>query len=141
MSNVQLTANAADTGIDDGVVVRIPADPRHLRIVRMVAATFASDSGYSIDDVDDVRMAADEICAAVLEQNIASPVTVTFRCEDGRLTMWAEAAMAGSAALLATPAMDELRSAILGAVADSFSTSTANGRVTATFTKVGAAST
>src|SRR5690606_28701071 len=91
MPHVQLTAEDASAGLDDGVVVHIPAHPRHLRIVRMVAATYASDAGYSIDDVDDVRMAADEVCAAVLEQQVIGPVTVTFRCSDGQLTMSAEA--------------------------------------------------
>lgn len=137
MPNVQVTTTPPATSVEDEVVVRIPADPRHLRIVRMVAATFASDAGYSIDEVDDVRMAADEVCASVLEQTVTGPVTVTLRRRQGHLSMQAEAPADSDTA----PALDELRAAILGAVADDFSSSATGGRVVAAFTKAGAAAT
>jgi serine/threonine-protein kinase RsbW len=139
VTRLQLVPDGTTTDVDDEVMVRIPADPRHLRIVRMVAATFASDAGYSIDDVDDVRMAADEVCASVLEQAMAGPVIVTFQCRDRRLTMTAEATVHDAAMVPAR--LDELRTAILGAVADDYTFAQATGRVRATFTTAGTATT
>ena len=37
------------------------ASPASLRVVRMVAATLVADDGFDIDEVDDVRMAVDEL--------------------------------------------------------------------------------
>ena len=49
------------------VTLEVPADARYLRVVRLVASAYAADAGFDIDDVEDVRVAADELCAGALE--------------------------------------------------------------------------
>lgn len=49
------------TGVDEAsVTLTIPPDPAHVRLVRLVVASCASDLGYSYEGVEDLRIAADE---------------------------------------------------------------------------------
>lgn len=122
------------TDLDDvrptDVVLQVPSVAASLRVVRMVAATLVADDGFDVDEVDDVRMAVDELCAAVIETEPASPVRLRFRLEDHRLDVLIDAERASSAATV-----DELRAAVLGAVTDEYSMAGADGRSIASFTK------
>jgi serine/threonine-protein kinase RsbW len=44
----------------------IPASARFLRLARLTAAGLAGDLGYRVDAIEDLRVAADELCAAVI---------------------------------------------------------------------------
>ncbi|ERI04135.1 ATP-binding protein [Atopobium sp. oral taxon 810] len=46
--------------MQDLVSLNVPAEPNYARSVRMLAATLAVSCGMSVDDVEDVRMAAEE---------------------------------------------------------------------------------
>ncbi|WP_367270383.1 ATP-binding protein [uncultured Olegusella sp.] len=46
--------------MQDRVRLNVPAEPHYARSVRMLAATLAVSCGMSVDDVEDVRMAAEE---------------------------------------------------------------------------------
>ena len=41
-------------------VLEVPPLPRYARVVRMTAANLAVIAGMNVDEVDDVRMAAEE---------------------------------------------------------------------------------
>ena len=45
----------------DQVVVKIPASPAYLHIVRLIAAGLASRLTFTIDDIEDLKMAVDEL--------------------------------------------------------------------------------
>jgi serine/threonine-protein kinase RsbW len=47
----------------DIVTVRIPAHPQYLQIVRLISAGLASRLGFTIDDIDDLKIAVDELAA------------------------------------------------------------------------------
>ena len=113
------------------VVLQVPASPASLRVVRMVAATIVADDGFDIDEVDDVRMAVDELCAAVIETSPTSSVRVRFRLEAHRLDVRIDAEHSTPAAA----PIDEMRAAVLGAVTDQFSTTVEDGRSVAAFAK------
>jgi hypothetical protein len=58
----------------------IPASARFLRLARLTAAGLAGDLGYRVDAIEDLRVAADELCAAVI--NGARPgdeLVLTYR--------------------------------------------------------------
>jgi len=58
----------------------IPASARFLRLARLTAAGLAGDLGYRVDAIEDLRVAADELCAAII--NGAAPGTelsLTYR--------------------------------------------------------------
>jgi anti-sigma regulatory factor (Ser/Thr protein kinase) len=134
-------STAADRDDGGGVVtLEVPAHSRYLRVVRLVASACAADAGFDIDDVEDVRVAADELCAGALELAPLGTIVLTFETADGELTMHGTAALAaqGQEAAHETEAVD-LRAAILGVVADSHSFSVSrrpgDAQVTISFTK------
>lgn len=44
------------------VELKIPADPRYVRVVRLTAAGVASALNFSVDDVEDIKLAVAEAC-------------------------------------------------------------------------------
>lgn len=58
----------SDNGASAGHVVRIviPAHNRFLRVARLTAAGIAGDLGFGLQDLDDVRVAVDELCAVII---------------------------------------------------------------------------
>jgi serine/threonine-protein kinase RsbW len=60
--------------VDDRETVELalPAHPRHLRLARLTASGFATDLGFSIDEIEDLRLAVDEACAVLIAH--ASPI-------------------------------------------------------------------
>jgi len=71
----------------DAVIrLSIPAQLRFLRIARLTAAGVAGDLGFGLQDVEDLRVAVDEMCAALIED--ADPDTdfeIAYRITDGAL--------------------------------------------------------
>lgn len=61
--------NAADHAAP-AVHLVIPATSRYLRLARLTAAGLAGDLGYQIDDIEDLRIAVDELCAAIIEDTV-----------------------------------------------------------------------
>jgi len=45
---------------------RIPAEPGFLRLARLTAAAVASRMGFTFDEVEDLRIAVDELCYFLL---------------------------------------------------------------------------
>ena len=49
------------------VEFRIPPDPAYVRIARLTAGDMGGRVGFSLDELDDVRLAVDEMCAFLLD--------------------------------------------------------------------------
>jgi serine/threonine-protein kinase RsbW len=49
------------------VRLTIPARSRYLRLARLTAAGIASDLGFSLQAIEDLRVAIDEVCALLIE--------------------------------------------------------------------------
>jgi len=58
----------------------VPPDSRYLSVLRTAAAGLAAHLAFTLDDIEDLRIAVDEACALLLEQ--ASP-NARLRCEFG----------------------------------------------------------
>lgn len=56
----------------------LPPDPELLRVVRLVASGLASLTALGLDDVEEIRVAADELVATLIRASGGGPVTVTF---------------------------------------------------------------
>ena len=66
------------------LTVRATSD--HLRILRLVTSTLAASVGLDVDQLDDLRIAVDELCSLLIEH--ATPdslLRLKLREEDGRL--------------------------------------------------------
>jgi len=60
------------------VRLEIPASPEFLRVARMMAAGVASRLGFTLDEVDDLRIAIDELCFCLVGRT-GRPGTVAIR--------------------------------------------------------------
>ena len=47
----------------DKVSIKIPALPAYLQVVRLIASGLASRLGFTIDDIEDLKIAVDELSA------------------------------------------------------------------------------
>ena len=55
-----------EVGARDTVVLRLPADGAYLAVLRTAAAGLASRLNFTLDDIEDLRIAVDEACAMLL---------------------------------------------------------------------------
>ena len=72
-----MTANGRTPG--DTVVLKLPAQGAYLSVLRTATASLASRLDFTIDDIEDLRIAVDEACAMLLAQAVAgADLTCTF---------------------------------------------------------------
>ena len=70
------------------VELRIPADSAYLAVLRTATAGLAARLDFTLDDIEDLRIAVDEACAMVLPQaRPDSDLTCTFDLDPTRLTV------------------------------------------------------
>jgi anti-sigma regulatory factor (Ser/Thr protein kinase) len=60
------------------VTLRFPAEPEYVGVARLTAASVAVRAGLSIDEVDDVRIAVDEMCFILIEGADAGGIVLRF---------------------------------------------------------------
>lgn len=68
-------------------VLEVPALARYARVVRMTAANLASIAGLCVDDVDDVRMAAEEAFVYACATGVRGTMRIVFELADHGLFM------------------------------------------------------
>lgn len=51
----------------DELCLLVPPHPQHLRAVRLVAAEAGGRAGFDVSELDDLRIAVDELCHALME--------------------------------------------------------------------------
>ncbi len=68
------------------VTIKIPASPAYLHVVRMTAAGLASRLGFTIDEIEDLKIAVDELCAYLTgAQGREGDLQVEFEVHEDRL--------------------------------------------------------
>ncbi len=74
------------------VVLSVPADSLYLSVVRTAAAGLGARLDFTLDDIEDLRIAVDEACALLLKQARAdSTVQVSFGLQPNALRVRASA--------------------------------------------------
>lgn len=102
---------------DDVVRLSFPARPGFLRLSRITVTTFGADLGFTVDELDDLRLAVDEAVHWLLrDENPADTVLLELRQIDHGIEL--RATRSGSA-LPDQPAGDLIH-AILGATLDRY---------------------
>ena len=106
-----------DERLEAGGDVRlvVPAAPEYLRLVRLTAAGLASRMGFTFDEVEDLRIAVDELCFLLVGDGDAVDRTMELRYSAGRdsITIEGVTPLDGPA-----PEPNELSRQILGAPVD-----------------------
>ncbi len=62
------TTSRPVTGVDADVELRLPADGAYASLLRTLAATLAARLDFTMDDIEDLRIAVSEAAAMVLDE-------------------------------------------------------------------------
>ena len=68
------------------VEFHIPGDPMYVRVARLVSGDMAERAGFSVDELDDVRLAVDELCAILIGVDRA-PLELTMQVQGAELVI------------------------------------------------------
>ena len=100
----------------DEVRLTMPANPQLLRVARLTAAGLAGRLGFSFDEIEDVKIAVDELCFTLVGSK-GRPGTLSLRyvLEADRLVIEGTGSADAGAA---DPTPTDLSSQILAAVVD-----------------------
>jgi len=86
MTNVAGADRLADPYARDVVVITLPADSAYLSVLRTATAGLAARLDFTIDEIEDLRIAVDEACAMLLPQAVTgADITCEFDLEDGAI--------------------------------------------------------
>jgi hypothetical protein len=98
----------------------VPATPEFLRLARVTATGLASRLGFSYDDVEDLRLAIDELCFALIgSKGREGSVTLRYAMPEGALEIEGSGRFAGVASGV-PPVLSELSQQILSALVDEY---------------------
>jgi serine/threonine-protein kinase RsbW len=121
------------TGGDVRLVV--PASPEYLRLVRLTAAGLASRLGFTFDEVEDLRIAVDELCFHLLgdgpdaldpgPSGDARTMDLTYSAGSDFIAITGTTGLTGQA-----PEPSELSEQILDALVDEHEVSGGDGIIT-----------
>jgi serine/threonine-protein kinase RsbW len=108
--------------VDDEVRLLIPAEPGFLRLARLTAAAVASRMGFTFDEVEDLRIAVDELCYFLLANHMrAGSITLVCTIGPEGLTVTGAGSWPGEAGNSTTPPLlPELSRRILESVVDEY---------------------
>lgn len=109
------------------VSLRIPADSAYLSILRTATAGLAARLDFTLDDIEDMRIAVDEACALLLPQaTLGSDLSCGFVVQPDSLTVEVTA----SSPQPREPARDGFAWTVLTALASQVDARTDDGAVT-----------
>ena len=107
------------------VELRIPADSAYVSVLRTTSAGLAARQDFTLDDIEDLRMAVGEACALVLpEADEGSDMTCRFYMDPGLLTV----VVAVSSSTASPPDQDGFAWQVLTTLAGDASASVEDGR-------------
>jgi hypothetical protein len=133
MSGEQNGLEERDEQLRTGGDVRlvVPAAPEYLRLVRLTAAGLASRLGFTFDEVEDLRIAVDELCFHLLgdpDDDIPPDdertMDLVYSAAADSITITGRTGLSG-----AVPAPSELSEQILDALVDEHEVSGADGMI------------
>jgi anti-sigma regulatory factor (Ser/Thr protein kinase) len=96
--------------------LQVPATFDHLRTVRLVAADAAERAGFDCDETDDLRIAVDELCHAVMNSTDA-PIVLGFSVRPDLVEVRGRAERTNGAPPLEMSPLSEL---VVDSVSESF---------------------
>jgi hypothetical protein len=103
------------SGSDYGTVtLTVPGHPVYLRLARLAAADTGARAGLSIGDLEDLRIAVDELAYALIgDERSGAPLTLRFLAAEGVVEIEGTCAANGEA-----PELGSLARTIVDVIAD-----------------------
>jgi serine/threonine-protein kinase RsbW len=87
-----------------------------MRIVRLTVSGVASRLGFDVDEIENLRIAVDELASVVVDESVDGTLDISFVANGADLQIEGRAPMAPGAHLT----VDELSAQILNAVCDKY---------------------
>jgi serine/threonine-protein kinase RsbW len=116
----------------DHVELRVPASSAYVSVLRTAAAGLAARLDFTVDDIEDLRIAVDEACAVILPlADEDARLSARFDLEPGRF----QVAVSVPSAVTEPPARNTFAWTVLTALAGEVDASVDDGRVTLTLRK------
>lgn len=114
------------------VTLSVPPTPGYLALLRTVVGGCAGREGFTLDQIDDVKMAVDEAAVQLLRASEGSGISIDVVIAESSLEVQVSAEVAGD-----RPVIDEASFSwtILQALADELRVETAPPRCTVVLTK------
>jgi serine/threonine-protein kinase RsbW len=106
----------ADGQAGDVLALTFPGRPEYLRIARLAAADTGARAGLSVEDLENLRIAVDELAYAIIGDGVVGEVSLRYACTPGRVEI--EGSCPGEAG--DTLALSDLALAIVRAVVDEY---------------------
>jgi serine/threonine-protein kinase RsbW len=127
------TPGGASTAPRDVVVITLPADGAYLSVLRTATAGLAARLDFTLDEIEDLRIAVDEACAMLLTQAVSGgDLECTFALESDTMRVAVSVITSDSQ----QPSRDTFAWTVLSALAGEVESSAeADGRVTITLNK------
>jgi serine/threonine-protein kinase RsbW len=69
------------------IELSLPSDSRYMRLARLMASGVATTCGLPLEEVEDFRIAVDELCATLIEVGDGDPVRLAFELADDTLVV------------------------------------------------------
>ncbi len=114
----------SDRALGSSVRLDVPAEPQFVQVARLTGSALASRAGFSIDEVDDLRIAIDELSAVLVGVGGAdSRLELEFHLQPDGLEV------EGWVPSTAIAALSELSSQILNVVVDRYQLDSGDGKV------------
>jgi len=100
----------------DHIRVVVPAQARYLRIARLTAAGVATDLDFDLRDIEDLRVAVDEMCAVIIDgADPGAELELRYRVIDDQLEIVGRCPQQGEA-----PEIHPVALELLAMTADEF---------------------
>ncbi len=116
----------------DVVELQLPAEPAYLSVVRTATAGLAARLDFTLDEIEDLRIAVDEACALLLpDADAGEQLTCRFTLDDDELAIEVVTRSTTGRA----PSRDSFAWTVLTALAGEVEATADNGSVTVTLRK------
>jgi serine/threonine-protein kinase RsbW len=116
----------------DHVELRVPASGAYVSVLRTAAAALAARLDFTVDDIEDLRIAVDEACAVLIPLADADArLTARFDLEPGSL----QVAVSVPSTATEPPSRNTFAWTVLTALAGEVDASVDDGQVTLTLRK------
>ena len=120
------------TPVRDVVTLRLPAQGAYLAVLRTAAAGLASRLNFTLDDIEDLRIAVDEACAMLLPRGAeGAQLECAFELKPGELDISVSLATVDAT----LPSRDTFAWTVLTALAGEVDATEADGTITITMKK------
>lgn len=113
------TGKSTRTAAADVVELRFPARADNIVLARLTAAAVAARAGFGVEDIEDLRLAVEELCLCLVPADGAGQLSLTFTRGDDLIEI--SAATDGSGTGHRLPEVDrnaDLSARILDALVD-----------------------